>query len=118
MVMESVVKQDSRGRSLISTGTIQFESQDWFGLSNLEEMHKEFDRVEGSADDSTVRIFAAVLAGMETELLNSQGLWSRNDWNWGRLFQGHPNLEKKLTNFSALALVVLERAQKALCGGE
>jgi hypothetical protein len=118
MVMESVVKQDSRGRSLISIGTIQFESQDWFGLSNLEEMHKVFELVEGSSDDATVRILAAVLADMETEFLNSQGLWSQNDWDWGRLLKGHPNLEKKLADFSALALVVLERAQKALCGAE
>lgn len=118
MVMESVVKQDSRGRSLISPGAIQFESQDWFGLSNLEELHKAFERIEGASDDATVRILSAVLADKETEFLNSQGLWSQNDWDWERLLKGHPNLEKKLTDFSALALVVLERAQKALCGGE
>jgi hypothetical protein len=118
MLLENLVSQGKGGRVVLKPNRIRFEVQDWFALSNIEALHTKFERTEGSPDDATVRILAAVLASKETEFEDSSGLWSRNDWNWGRLCAEHPQLQQKLTDFSALALVVLQRAQKALCGGE
>ncbi len=118
MLLENLVRQGNGGRRVLPPGQIQFEVQDWFGSSNIEELHKRFERKEGAPSDATARILAAVLADMESDFLNSKGLWSRNDWDWNRLYKGHAQLKDELIQFSALGLVVLKRAQKALCGGE
>jgi hypothetical protein len=118
MLLESLVRQGNGGRRVLPLGQVQFEVQDWFVDSNVAELHERFERKEGAPSDATARILAAVLADKESDFLNSKSLWSRNDWDWDRLFKGHAQLEDKLIEFSALGLVVLQRAQKALCGGE
>jgi hypothetical protein len=118
MLLESLVRQGNGGRRVLSPGQVQFEVQDWFVASNVEKLHEQFERREGAPSDATARILAAVLADKESDFLNSKGLWSRNDWDWDRLFKGHAQLKDELIKFSAVGLVVLQRAQKALCGGE
>ena len=118
MLLESLVQERNQERSVVPANQVNFEPRDWFSLSRLEELHEKFERVEGGAADASARVLAAVLANKEAEALNSQGVWSRNEWSWDRVLKAEPRLEKKLSDFLALGLVVLERAQKALCGVE
>jgi len=118
MLLESLVQESNQGRTVLPANQVNFEPRDWFSISRLEELHEKFERVEGGAEDASARVLAAVLANKETEALNSQGVWSRNEWSWDRVLKAEPRLEQKLSDFMALGLVVLERAQSALCSAE
>jgi hypothetical protein len=118
MLLESLVQEGRDGRVVIPSNRINFEPQEWFLLSRVEELHEKFERVEGGSADASARILAAVLADKEAEAIDSQGVWSHNEWSWKRVLESEPALEGKLTDFLALGLVVLERAQIALCASE
>ncbi len=118
MLLENLVSEQNGERVVMSVSQVQFRAQEWFTFSLVGELHQAFERIEGGPDDAPARILAAVLAGKETDTLNSQGSWSNNDWDWEHLFEREPGLERKLTDFLASGMVTLERAQSALCGAE
>ena len=110
-----VVEQDGR-RQVLAPGQVQFEPMGWFQSALVEELHDELERVQGGARDVSARIVAAALAGKELDLLNSQGIWSANGWSWESLLASEPSLVDKIPAFLGTGLVLLERAQGALCG--
>lgn len=116
MLLENLVVEQDGKRNLLPINQVQFDAQEWFTFSLVGELHRGIERIEGGPDDAPARILAAVLAGKESDMLNSQGSWSSNDWDWDHLFEKDPGLERKLTDFLAAGMVVLERAQAALCG--
>ena len=117
MLLETLVEERGGERVVLPINQVQFRSQEWFTFSLVGDLHRSLERIEGGPDDAPARILAAVLAGKESDALNSQGSWSSNDWDWEHLFERESGLQKKLTAFLAAGLVTLERAQSALCGG-
>ena len=116
MLLESLVEERNGERIVLPLNQVQFRAQEWFTFSLVGELHRSLERIEGGPDDAPARILAAVLAGKESDALNSQGSWSSNDWDWDHLFERESGLQKKLTAFLAAGMVTLERAQAALCG--
>ena len=117
MLLENLVEEQNGERVVLPANQVQFRAQEWFTFSLVGDLHRSLERIEGGPDDAPARILAAVLAGKESDALNSQGSWSSNDWDWDHLFERAQGLKKKLTAFLASGLVTLEQAQAALCRG-